>query len=385
MGNVPEVMPDRRPREGRSCAYIPADSARKIEIRYMCLNALNIIRHLAQKYNKIYYFCDSVTSIEPNTTYKKMKKLIIIVASLLCGSLVYAQDLATVTETYNNGITANEAGNVEMALQNFKEALVMAEALGEEGAEIVTNCKNSIPVLMFALAKKAVNEAEYDKAVAGLKETIETANKYGVDNIADDATVLIPQVLMQKANGFFNDKDYAAAAAAYKEVLAEDAANGMASLRLGAALKATGDKEGAIAAFQAAIENGQDKAASKQLINLYQQDAAASLKAKKYDDAIASALESNKYGENAKAYQIAGTAASNGGKTKQAIEFFEKYIELAPTAKNSGDILFSIAVSYQQLKDNAKAKEYYQKAVADPSKINPNNLKNAQAMIAAIK
>ena len=150
-----------------------------------------------------------------------MKKLIIIVASLLCGSLVYAQDLATVTETYNNGITANEAGNMEMALQSFKEALVMAEALGEEGAEIVTNCKSSIPVLMFALAKKAVNETEYDKAVAGLRETIETATKYGVDNIADDAAVLIPQVLMQKANGFFNDKDYAAAAAAYKEVLAE--------------------------------------------------------------------------------------------------------------------------------------------------------------------
>ena len=294
-----------------------------------------------------------------------MKKLIIIVASLLCGSLVYAQDLATVTETYNNGITANEAGNMEMALQSFKEALVMAEALGEEGAEIVTNCKSSIPVLMFALAKKAVNETEYDKAVAGLRETIETATKYGVDNIADDAAVLIPQVLMQKANGFFNDKDYAAAAAAYKEVLAEDAANGMASLRLGAALKATGDKEGAVAAFQAAIENGQDKAGTKQIVNLYQQEAAAALKAKKYDDAIAAALESAKYDAD--------------------IEYFEKYLELAPTAKNSGDILFSIGVSYQQLKDNDKAKEYYQKAVADPSKINPNNLKNAQAMIAALK
>lgn len=315
-----------------------------------------------------------------------MKKLIIIVATMLCGSLAFAQDLATVTETYNNGINANEAGNVELALQNFKEALVMAEALGEEGAAIAANCKSSIPILMFSLAKKAVNESEYDKAVAGLKETIEAANKYGVDNVADDASVLIPQVLMQKANGFFNDKDFAAAAAAYKEVLAEDAANGMASLRLGAALKASGDKEGAVAAFLAAIENGQDKAASKQLVNLYQQEAAAALKAKKYDDAIASALESSKYdASNAKAFQIAGTAASNGGKTKQAIEYFEKYLELAPSAKNSGDILFSIAVSYQQLKDNAKAKEYYQKAVADPSKINPNNLKNAQAMIAAIK
>ena len=344
------------------------------------------MRLSAQKYNKIYYFCDSVTSIEPNITYTKMKKLIIIVATMLCGSLAFAQDLATVTETYNNGINANEAGNVELALQNFKEALVMAEALGEEGAAIAANCKSSIPILMFSLAKKAVNESEYDKAVAGLKETIEAANKYGVDNVADDASVLIPQVIMQKANGFFNDKDYAAAAAAYKEVLAEDAANGMASLRLGAALKASGDKEGAVAAFLAAIENGQDKAASKQLVNHYQQEAAAALKAKKYDDAIASALESSKYdASNAKAFQIAGTAASNGGKTKQAIEYFEKYLELAPSAKNSGDILFSIAVSYQQLKDNAKAKEYYQKAVADPSKINPNNLKNAQAMIAAIK
>lgn len=314
-----------------------------------------------------------------------MKKLIIIVASLLAAASVYAQDLAAVTETYNSGITANEAGNVELALQNFKEALTMAEALGEEGNEIATNCKNSIPILMFSLAKKAVNEALYDKAVEGLKETIATAQKYGVDNIADEASVLIPQVLMQKANGFFNDKDYAAAVEAYKTVLAEDPANGMASLRLGAALKATGDKDGAVEAFKAAIENGQDKAASKQLVNLYQQDAAASLKAKKYDDAIAAALESNKYGESAKAYQIAGTAASNGGKTKQAIEYFEKYIELAPTAKNSGDILFSIAVSYQQLKDTAKAKDYYQKAIADPTKINPKNLEAAKQQLATIK
>ena len=314
-----------------------------------------------------------------------MKKLITIVATMLCAGAVYAQDLATVTETYNNGITANEAGNVEMALQNFKEALVLAEALGDEGAEIATNCKNSIPILMLSLAKKAVNATEYEKAVAGLKETIEVATKYGVDNVADEATVLIPQVLMQKANVFFNDKDYAGAAEAYKAVLAEDANNGMASLRLGAALKALGDKDGAIEAFQAAIANGQDKAAGKQLVNLYQQDAKASLKAKKYDDAIAAALESVKYGETPTAYQLAGTAASNGGKTKQAIEYFEKYIELAPTAKNSGDIHFSIAVSYQQLKDNAKAKEYYRKAVADPSKINPKNLEAAKAQLAAIK
>ena len=314
-----------------------------------------------------------------------MKKLIIIVASMLCAGMVYAQDLASVTEIYNSAITANEAGNVEMALQNFKDALVQAEALGEEGAEIAQNCKSSIPILMFSLAKKAVNDAEYDKAIAGLKETAEVAKKYGADDIAVEATDLVPQELMQKANGFFNDKDFAAAADAYKAVLAEDAKNGMASLRLGAALKGLGDKEGALAAFREAIANGQEKAGAKQFVNLLQQEASANLKAKKYDEAIANALASNAFGENAKAFQIAGTAASNGGKLKESIEYFEKYIQIAPDAKNAGDILFSIAVSYQQLKDNAKAKEYYQKAIADPTKINPNNLKNAQAMIAAIK
>ena len=314
-----------------------------------------------------------------------MKKLIIIVASMLCAGMVYAQDLASVTEIYNSAITANEAGNVEMALQNFKEALVQAEALGEEGAEIAQHCKSSIPILMFSLAKKAVNDAEYDKAIAGLKETAEVAKKYGADDIAVEATDLVPQVLMQKANGFFNDKDFAAAADAYKAVLAEDAKNGMASLRLGAALKGLGDKEGALAAFREAIANGQEKAGAKQFVNLLQQEASANLKAKKYDEAIANALASNEFGENAKAFQIAGTAASNGGKLKESIEYFEKYIQIAPDAKNAGDILFSIAVSYQKLKDNAKAKEYYQKAVANPAKINPKNLEAAKAQIAAIK
>ncbi|MBQ1648752.1 MAG: hypothetical protein II047_09930, partial [Bacteroidales bacterium] len=228
-----------------------------------------------------------------------MKKLIIIVASMLCAGMVYAQDLASVTEIYNSAITANEAGNVEMALQNFKDALVQAEALGEEGAEIAQNCKSSIPILMFSLAKKAVNDAEYDKAIAGLKETAEVAKKYGADDIAVEATDLVPQVLMQKANGFFNDKDFAAAADAYKAVLAEDAKNGMASLRLGAALKGLGDKEGALAAFREAIANGQEKAGAKQFVNLLQQEASANLKAKKYDEAIANALASNEFGENA--------------------------------------------------------------------------------------
>jgi len=300
--------------------------------------------------------------------------------------MVFAQSpLQAVTETYNSAINANEAGNMEMALSGFNEALAQAEALGAEGAEIATNCKNSIPILMFAIAKKAVNEANYDKAVEGLRETIAVAAKFGNENIEADAKSLVPQVLMQKANGFFNEKKMAEACEGYKEVIAEDPNNGNAYLRLGAALKAIGDKDGAVEAFKSAIENGQEKAASNQLSNMFQKEAAENLKAKKFDEAIASALEATKYLESPKAYQLAGTAATYAGKNKQAIEYFEKYLELAPDAKNTGDILFSIAVAYQKLGDKAKAKELYQLASENPAKINPKNLEAAKQQIAAIK
>lgn len=315
-----------------------------------------------------------------------MKKFVIIIAATMLGAgSLFAQDLASATEAYNNGITANEAGNVEMALQSFNEALVLAEAIGAEGAEIAEGCKSSIPILQFALAKKAVNEADYEKAVSGLKETIAVANKYGKADIADEAAALIPQVLMQKANGFFTAKDFAGAVNAYKEVLDADATNAMAALRLGAAYKGIGEKDSAVEAFKKAAELGQEKSAFKQLSTMYQQEAAAALKAKKFDDAIAAAVESNKYLETPKAYQLAGTAATYAGKNKQSIEFFEKYLELAPTANNTGDILFSIAVAHQKMGDKVKAKEYYQKAVAQTGKINPKNLEAAKQQIAAIK
>ncbi len=296
-----------------------------------------------------------------------MKKLIItFAAALFCGVMVSAQDMASAVEAFNNGINANEAGNVELAIDSFKEALSIASQLGDEGAKIVSDCKASIPALQFSIAKKAVNNAEYEKAVSALKETVAVANEYEVLNIAEEAKALIPQILMQQANAALNEKNYELAVAGYKAVLEDEPANGMAALRLGSALKATGDKQGAAEAFKTAMENGQEKTAAKQLSTLYQQEASAALKAKKYDDAISAALEANKYVESATSYKIAGTAATSGKKLKEATEYFEKYLELSPNDSGATQICYNLAVCYHQLGNKAKAKEYYQKAVDDP-------------------
>lgn len=309
-----------------------------------------------------------------------MKKLFTTLTIVLLGlSTAYAQDLATVTETYNNGATALSEGNKDAALAAFKEALDGAVALGAEGEEIANNCKNYLPEIQFSIAKELVNNQEYDKAIAELKKTVEMANEFGKEETSFMAEDLIPQVLMQKANSLLNLKDFAAAAKTYKSILEINPNNGVAALRLGAALNSIGDTDGAVEAFKIAMANGQEDQAQKQISNIFLRAAASSLKAKNYAAAVEDALKVNEFGENAQAYQIAAQASQMQKKNADAISYFEKYLELAPNAKNATQIAFTLGALYQQAGNKVKAIEFYLQAVTDP-KFGAEALKQINAL-----
>ena len=295
-----------------------------------------------------------------------MKKFIATLATIVVAlGSAFAQDLAAVTELYNSGaeaISTDKAG----ALKSFEAALSLADALGEEGQEIVANCKNIIPNLRLSLAKDLVKASQFDEAIAALLELEKVAEAYEALDVLNEAKTLIPQIRMSKAGNLLNAKEYDAAAAAYKEVLDADPTNGNAALRMGAALNGAGKLEEAKAAFELAAANGQEAAANKQLGNIYLKDAANALKAKKYADAVAAAAKVNDYTENAQAWQIAGQASQLAGKNNDAIKYFEQYLEAAPTASNAGAIAYTVGALYQTAKNNAKAKEFYTKALSDP-------------------
>lgn len=296
-----------------------------------------------------------------------MKKIILIaIAAMFAAATVSAQDMAQATETYNNGAVALQMGDNAGALEQFQKALEMGEAAGEEGAELVSNCKDIIPQLMLQIGKDKIKAQEYDEAIAQLESTAAKAKEYGNAGIENDAQELIPQVMMQKANTLLNAKDFAGAAAAYEAIVAGDPTNGTAYLRLGQAYGATGKVAEAEAAYIAAAQNGQEKTANKQLSNLFVKRAAAQLKAKKYDEAIADALKSNEYLANATAMKVAGTAASSLKDNKNAIQYLEEYLKLAPTAKDASTMHYTIAVLAQGLGDKAKAIENYNKILSDP-------------------
>ena len=297
-----------------------------------------------------------------------MKKIFMFFAAVvMAAGIASAQDINSVTETYNNGALELEMGNKEAALGYFQAALTAAEALGEEGMQIAENCKSTIPVLMESIAKDFIKAEQYDAAIDMLNKTIEVSNTLGNAAQADECKALIYQTLMAKGNGLINSKDFAGAIEVYNQIMAADPTNAMASLRLGMAYGATGNTEAAEAAYLVAAQNGQEKNAYKQLSNLFVKKAAAVLKGKNYNDALTFALKSAEYLQNATAMKVAGTAASALKKNEEAIQYLEKYLELSPNAKDAAQMKYTIAATAQTLGDKEKAKTYYQQLLSDPN------------------
>ena len=94
-----------------------------------------------------------------------MKKFLLSLAAvILAAGTMAAQDMAQATETYNNGAMSLQMGDNASALAYFEQALTMGEACGEEGAELVANCKDIIPQVTLAIAKDMLQAGDYDGA-----------------------------------------------------------------------------------------------------------------------------------------------------------------------------------------------------------------------------
>ena len=296
-----------------------------------------------------------------------MKKIFLaLAAAVLSAGMVSAQDLATATETYNSGAEQLQLGDKAAALGLFKQALEMGESLGDEAVDLVANCKKTIPTLMLSISKDALRNKEYEDAIVKLGEVVETAKAYENEEVAEEASTLIPQAYMSAGTAALSAKNMEAAVANLRKAVELDPTNGNAALRLGQALSATNDLAGAKEAFQIALANGQEATAKKQLGNIILKEAQAALKANKFADVVTlvNQAEADDLITNAAAYQLAASASTKLNKTADAIKFYEKFLEADPTNKNAGAIAYTVGALYQQQNNKAKALEFYKKAVA---------------------
>ena len=296
-----------------------------------------------------------------------MKKLFATIAALcLAAVMAFAQDFNAAIDIFNAGATALEGGNKVEALAQFRNALTQFQACEEdEAAEMIVKCKDIIPSTLLSIAKEQINDADYDKALASLAEVQSVAKEFEKDEIAADAAGLVPNVYLRKGSTLLKDKDFAGAAAAFKEVVALTPEDGQAFLLLGQSLMQNNDLAGATEALEKAASFGKADQANKLLGNAYLKEGQALLKEKKYADAIAALEKSNGYAESANAYKLMASAQTQAGKSKDAIATYKKYLEVSPNAKDAADIMFTIAATAQKAGDKATAKEYYNKLTGD--------------------
>lgn len=291
-----------------------------------------------------------------------MKRLFVTIAALaLAGAVAFAQDYNAGIEAFNAGATALETNKTE-ALNSFMSALAQFQACEEEeAAEMVTKCKEIIPNTILSIAKEQINGAEYDAAVETLAKAEAVAKEYGNEDTAAEAAGLVPNVYMRKGSSLIKAKDFANAIPALKKVTELSPEDGQAFILLGQATMQTGNLDGAIEAFLKANELGQGAKTGKLLSNCFLKKGQAAMKAGKNDDAIAAFEESNKFLETANAYKLIANIYTKSGKSANAIEAYKKYLEIDPNAKDSADIILTIAATAQKAGDKATAKEYYKK------------------------
>ncbi len=300
-----------------------------------------------------------------------MKKIFLFFAAVvMTAGVLSAQDINQATEAYNNGAMELQMGNNSAAIEYFQNALTMGEALGDEGADLVNNCKKAICSANLSMAKDLYNAKDFAGAIAAFEKTKEVAEGYGETEIAAEAADLIGQTNALKYNtegrGAMKAKDYPAAIESFKKVLELDPTNGAAAIQLGQAYMRANQFEESNAALEIAKANGQEENAVKLISQNYLKLAQAANKAKNYQEAVDLAAKSNEALENGNAYKISASALQKLGKNDDCIAAYEKYLEVTPNAKDAGGIICTIAVLYQQAGNKAKAKEYYEKIVNDP-------------------
>ena len=288
---------------------------------------------------------------------KKIAKFFAVMAVALSFSLsASAQDMAQATEMYNAAIEAYGNGDATAALEGFQKALATAEALGEEGAALVNDCKNVIPKVYLKLGKDAFNAKDYTKALEFLTNAEKLATETAQEEVAADAKEVVPQVYLANGNALLNEKKFAEAAAEYQKAIDLNGENGVAWLRLGMCKSNSGDVEGAVAAFNKASEFGQKAAADKQLGNIYGKAAQAAYKAKNFAGTLENVLKANEYGFT-KLNVYGGMAAFNLKKYDECISLL--------TGDNSTNAKYYLARAYEAKGDNAKACENYKAIVSD--------------------
>lgn len=302
-----------------------------------------------------------------------MKKLFVTAIALFAAATLWAQDLNSVTDAYNEAAKAYSAKDYATAAKGFEQAIDEGIDI-EEAATIVATAKTYLPKCYYQLGGRAAQQSDFDTALLNFKKSAELAELYGDAAQTGKSKAMIAKIYMAKGGPAFNEKDYVAAGEIFAEGYAVDPKNAqMANLLATCYCETDRYPEGmAILGKVAANPNpkyADEAAEARRLMTLYTNNEVAKLQIdKQYDEIIAMAdklLESDH--DNAILNKVRVQAYSDKKDYDKVIELAEAAAAVQQEPDDASTLYYLLGLAYNVKEMKPQAIEALKKVTAGPS------------------
>lgn len=255
-----------------------------------------------------------------------------------------AQDRRSVVKTYNEGIELKQSGEFEQAINTFTQTINNAEALGEEGEDLVERSRNQLvdtyyqkAVSQYKELQKDQNIQNFDNAISAFEEARDVAEEYENSQVQQKISQIIPQLYYQKGVFAYKSGSNEVSLETLEEAIELNPNYANAYYQIAIVKKNTEgyDQSEVISAFEEALEVGQ-KTNNSSVVT-----------------------ESNR--------QLGGIYLSRGHslvneqqQTDEGIEAYKQALEYTP---EDPQIFFRLAEAYNKQQEWEQARQYAEKGL----------------------
>ena len=281
----------------------------------------------------------------------------LLVISAFIGANLNAQVRSDVITVYNEGAKAVPT-DTRAAIEAFEKVIVLSDQVGADAADLKEKAVKVLPGLYYKLAAVALNEKKpASEIIQASKTAIAVSEKYANESNKEKAQKLLVQGYNSMAAGFFAENDYNNALISFDSLLQINP--GYLSAYYNKALVYI--KQDNADAFEGTIDlyleklksvNDTDKIqnASTMALEYFRSAGSKANLANKLDDALVLLNKSAKYGNDKDLFYFIADVYNKKNNFDNGAEYAQKGLDL-----ETGDA-------------NAKAKFYYQLAVAQVGK-----------------
>jgi len=298
-------------------------------------------------------------------------KMLIPVFALLLTVGLSAQTIDDAKSLYNEGGTALQDGDAELAVQKFAECVSICETLYEEeedleAEELLNNIKPTLPKLYLQVSQTKAKDRDLNSSLEYAAKAKTAARQMGDDETEAKAADLASKIYYAYALSKYKAENYDGAVVDLSSAIEEDPMNFKAHYLLVVIYKTTENEPELLAEAKKLVllddrDDNRDKAITL-AANYFYNKAVTAKQASNYDTAlesVKSSLEINK--ENADAYFLLLSIYNSQQDWANAISAGNEGLKYE-SAANQARFNFELGNAYFGNGDNDAACEAFSKA-----------------------